>query len=134
MFVVKDLLDTLIGTWRTEGEVYDDGAVVASIRGTDAYEWLGTEFVVHRADVEMGGEQVRALEVVGPLSATPVPTRAYGADGTVEESTLEVTGDGHLSFGGPGARSVMRVDGDTATAEWRRDGSDEPWMTLRFAR
>ncbi|MCD2188403.1 hypothetical protein [Actinomycetospora soli] len=127
---MREQLDAIIGTWRTEGEV-DDGTTV---RGTDAYSWLGDAFVVHHVDVVMGDSPVRALEVIGPVSASPVPTRAFGGDGSVEESTLELTPDGHLSFGGPGARSVMRVDGDTGTGVWHRDGVAEPWMTLRFTR
>ncbi|MEJ2869659.1 hypothetical protein WCD74_17935 [Actinomycetospora sp. OC33-EN08] len=127
---MREQLDAIVGTWRTEGEV-DDGT---PIRGTDAYEWLGGEFVVHHVDVRMGETAVRALEVIGPLSASPVPSRAYGGDGSVEDSTVALTDDGHLTFGTDGARSVLRVDGDTATGVWHRTGADEPWMTLRLTR
>ncbi|MDL5154604.1 hypothetical protein [Actinomycetospora termitidis] len=123
-------LEAIVGTWRTEGEV-DDGT---PIRGTDAYEWLGEEFVVHHVDVHMGEDRVRALEVIGPISASPVPSRAFGSDGTVEDSVVELTGDGHLGFGSTGARAVLRVDGDTATGVWHRTGADQPWMTLRLTR
>jgi hypothetical protein len=41
------------------GEILDDlGEEVAErISGTDAYEWLGASFVVHRVEVAMGGTE-----------------------------------------------------------------------------
>ena len=73
-------LDVLIGTWRTEGEVFgDDGEIpVARVDGYDHYEWLGRAFVIHRIDVEMGGEPVQGLEMIGPyLGGRSFATRAY---------------------------------------------------------
>ena len=136
-------LDQLIGTWRTEGEVLgEDGeSVVATVLGTDAYEWLGTAFVVHRIDVRMGDEPVVGLEMIGPClpDAREVPTQAYDGDGGIQASTATLEDDGTLTFGADGARARLRPGGDgTMTADWDRtsDGGATwvPWLRLRFTR
>ena len=92
-----DELDALIGTWRTEGEVFgDDGETpVARVDGYDRCEWLGRAFVIHRIDVEMGAERVQGLEVIGPyLGGRSFATRAYDHEGGEQTSTATVDGDG----------------------------------------
>ena len=78
MAVQHPTLDPLIGVWHSRGQVLDeDGAtVVATIEGTDIYEWLGPT-VVHRADVMMGDRHARSLEVIEPYDADlgAFPTR-----------------------------------------------------------
>jgi hypothetical protein len=135
--------EPLIGTWRTEGEVLDeDGETVAEIEGRDLYDWLGQTFVVHRADVSMGGERGQVVEIFGPYleADRAFATRAYGSDGSEETSTSTIPSDRVFTFGTTGARATMEVaeDGRTATAEWiRTDDSGatwRPWMRLRFTR
>jgi len=134
-------LGPLIGTWRTEGEMLgDDGeTVVATVLGTDAYEWLGTAFVVHRIDVRMGDQPVAGLEMIGPClpDAVSFPTQAFDGEGGIESSTATVADDGTLTFGSDGARAHIRPGGDgTMTAAWERtpDGGATwvPWLRLRF--
>jgi hypothetical protein len=133
-------LDVLIGTWRTEGVILgDDGSTeVGRVEGTDAYEWLGGHFVIHRIDVSMGGEPVQGLEVIGPYDteAGGFPTRAYDNQGGVQTSLATVEEDRVLEFGADGARATLRVSEDsrTAHADWVRsdDGGETwvPWMRL----
>ena len=138
-----EAMDRIIGTWRTEGEVFgEDGtSVVAEVLGTDAYEWLGNAFVVHRIDVRMGGEHVVGLEMIGPCQegAREVPTQAYDGGGGIQSSVTTVEDDGTLTFGADGARARLRPGGDgTMTADWVRstDGGATwvPWLRLRFTR
>jgi hypothetical protein len=135
-------LEPLIGSWRTEGEVLgDDGvSVVATVEGTDAYEWLGP-FVVHRIDVVIGGRPTRALEIVEPYDEERAvfPTRAYDDQGAVEVSTAAADGPGRYVFRAGAARAVVEVagDGGTMRAQWTvpgDDGEPRPWMRLRFTR
>ncbi|MDQ4037211.1 MAG: hypothetical protein M3313_02380, partial [Actinomycetota bacterium] len=60
-------LTPLIGVWSADGEILDDRGeeVVQRVSGTDAYEWLGASFVVHRVEVMMGDAEVRQLEMIG---------------------------------------------------------------------
>ena len=131
----------LIGSWRTEGEVFgEDGrTVVATVVGSDVYERLGPT-VVHRVDVVIGGERTRALEVVEPYDARrgAFPTRAYDDRGGVESSTAVVR-DGVWTFRAGTARAELTVaaDGASMRARWTvrgADGGERPWMDLRLVR
>jgi hypothetical protein len=137
-------LDALIGTWRTRGEVLDEGGStpVQTVDGTDEYEWLGGHFVIHRIDVQMGGEPVRGLEIIGPLDPETgaYPTRAYDDQGGVQTARATVDDDGVWTFGADGARATLRLadDGQSMSADWVRtdDGGAtwRPWLRLRFTR
>ena len=137
-------LDALIGTWRTCGEVLgEDGSTpVAAVDGSDAYEWLGGHFVIHRIDVHMGGEPVRGLEIIGPFDPETgaYPTRAYDDRGGIQTATADVTDDGVWTFRADGAEATLRTtdDGQSMRADWLRtdDGGAtwRPWLRLRFTR
>jgi Protein of unknown function (DUF1579) len=137
-------LEALIGTWRTEGEVLgDDGSSpVATVEGTDAYEWLGRHFVVHRIDVQMGDDHIRGLELIGPYEPDirAFPTRACDNQGGVQTSVATVDDDGVWTFGAAAARATLRLDEDgrRMRAVWDRmqDGGEtwRPWLRLRFTR
>lgn len=137
-------LDALIGTWRTRGELFgDDGSTaIATIDGTDAYEWLGRCFVIHRVDVQMGDDRVEALEMIGPYDAEAAvyPTRAYDNQGGIHVSTATVDDEGVWTFGADGAKATLWIadGGQSMRAEWVRTDSagatGRPWMQLRFTR
>ena len=131
----------LVGAWRTEGEVFgEDGqTVIAAVAGSDVYEELGP-IVVHRVDVEIGGERTRALEIFEPYDAErgAFPTRAYDDRGNVETSTAAFT-DGTWTFHAGTAKATLEVAEDRASmhARWElqeSDGRRRPWMELRFTR
>ena len=136
-------LDVLIGTWRTEGDVFgDDGETpVGRVDGYDHYEWLGRAFVIHRIDVVMDGEGVQGLEVIGPyLGGRSFATRAYDHEGGEQTSTATVDGEGAWTFRADGAEAKLTISGDgsLALAEWIRtdDGGAtwRPWMRLTLSR
>lgn len=136
-------LEALIGAWRTEGEILgDDGATASTVDGVDAYEWLGPFFVVHRAAVTIGEDQIESLEMIGPYDPETgaFGTRAYDNDGHIDDATASVDDAGVWTFGAEGARATLWIDEDRQhmRAEWVRtdDGGDtwRPWMQLRFSR
>ena len=136
-------LDVLIGTWRTEGEVFgDDGEIpVARVDGYDHYEWLGRAFVIHRIDVEMGSEPVQGLEMIGPyLGGRSFATRAYDHEGGEQTSTATVDGDGVWTFRADGTEAKMSFSEDRSLAlvEWIRTdyggATWRPWMRLTLSR
>jgi hypothetical protein len=113
-------LDALIGTCRTEGEILgDDGSTtIGAIEGTDAYEWLGRFFVIHRVDVQMGDDHVEALEIVGPYDRDTgaYSTRAYDNQGGIQTSTATVDDDGVWTFGAGGRKPRPQSHGP---GQWR---------------
>ena len=136
-------LEVLIGSWRTHGEILDeDGEPVATLDGHDHYEWLGPFFVVHRIDVEMAGEHVQGLEMIGPYlpDQDAFATRAYDHEGGEQTSTATVDEAGVWTFGADGARATLTLDegGRNARAEWVRtdDGGAtwRPWIRLSLTR
>lgn len=136
-------LNALIGVWHTKGEVFgDDGSTsVATIEGTDSYEWLGEFFVIHRIEVRMGDDDVEGLEIIGAYDAErdAFPTRAYDNRGGVQTSSASVDAEGVWTFGADDARATLRPDADGRSlhAEWvRLDGEAEgrPWMRLTLTR
>lgn len=134
--------EPLIGSWRTAGEILDEhGESAGRIQGWDLYDRLGDSFVIHRVSVDMDGQQVQAVEVIGPeLGANTAATRAFGHDGSEETSTSVVAADRVFTFGSEGARARMEIaeDGMTGSAFWERSDDDGatwwPWMRLRFTR
>jgi hypothetical protein len=135
-------LGALIGSWHTTGEVLgDDGVtVVATIDGSDEYEWLGP-IVVHRVDVVMGDRRVRALEIFEPYDPAlrAFPTRAYDDQGGVETSTASVDEAGVWTFHAGESTATLRVsdDGAVMSVRWVTpgdDGTERPWLNLRLER
>jgi hypothetical protein len=140
----SERLEALIGSWRTTGDVLgDDGETrVASVDGHDHYEWLGPFFVIHRIDVEMGGERVQGLEMIGPYrpEEEAFATRAYDDAGGEQTSTATVDADGVWTFGADSAEATLTLaqDGRTARADRVRtdDGGEtwRRWMRLTLSR
>ena len=60
----NDKLSAIAGRWKTSGYVIGDPRL--PVEGTDIYEVLaGGHFLVHHVDVTVGGQEVRAIEVIG---------------------------------------------------------------------
>lgn len=121
--------------------------MVDRISGTDAYEWLGASFVVHRVEVAMGDGEVRQLEMIGPydVERDAFLTCAYdGVSGEIDRSIATVAEDGTWTFrGGTGpsrAESKVRVadDGRTIGGTWARTTDDGqtwiPWLRMHWTR
>ena len=105
-------LDVLIGTWRTQGDVFgEDGETpIARVDGFDHFGWLGRAFVIHRIDVEMGGERVEGLEIIGPYlpDRRAFATRAYDHLGSEQTSTATLDDEGVWTFRADGEVDLSR--------------------------
>jgi hypothetical protein len=148
-------LSTIAGRWRTSGYVVGDPRV--PVEGTDHYEVLpGGHFLVHHVDVTVGGQEVRAIEVIGEPDpdSDAYLARNFNGEGSVEVMKLQIDDDGVFRFTGGGdvapaaqpghaptaqVRSTLTVSPDRASmnAFWERseNGIDwEPWMYITFTR
>jgi Protein of unknown function (DUF1579) len=67
-------LHLFVGKWKTEGETHASAdAPAVKVAFMDTYEWMpGKFFLVHRADGQIGNEQLNTLEFIGydPSSQT----------------------------------------------------------------
>ncbi len=136
-------LDVLVGKWQSEGETIaskDEPAV--KIKGTDIYEWFhGDYFLLHHADVRMGEQQVKVIEVIGGYDASSqtYPMRSFDNQGNFQTMQASVDDKGVWTFVGESIRSTLVVaeDGSTMTAKWERtdDGSMwQHWMDMKFTK
>ena len=93
---LHDQLDQLVGTWRARGRIVDGPAAGDTWTGHDVYEWFpGRRHLVHRVDVEMGGQRNEGLEILTPRDATP--------------ATIDQTSTARLiTAAGTGSASVSR--------------------------
>lgn len=133
-------LAPFVGRWRTAGQVLaSEGSPALRIDGTDEYEWLpGGFFLLHRVDVRIGGEPVRALEIIGwDAERGDYFMRSFDSQGNagvmhagVRDGTWTFQGDAERFTGGFGE------DGGTLSGRWeRREGGRWlPWMDVHLTR
>lgn len=133
-------IEPLVGRWRTSGTVLgDDGAAVAAIDGSDDYEWMpGGNWLIHRADVTIGDERVRVLELIGEAKDDGTwAMHAFDGSGSYDTMTLSRRADGAFLLEGDGVRSTLTpaADGGAMTAVWERESAPGiwvRWMDMRF--
>lgn len=119
----------LIGIWKTTGEIKSGGTLLKLI-GTDSYELIldGT-FILHRADVEMGGERSETMEIIKLDDSGRHATMHYfnskGENGqmlgSIINSGFKIEGEG-LRFNGTIKEENTKISGKwsirTETGEW----------------
>jgi hypothetical protein len=123
-----DLLNSLIGTWVTDGEtVTGDGSPVMKIHASDIDEWVaGGLFVVHTAYGRIGDTDVGGIEMIGydPESKT-FRTHFFDSQGNVTNQELTFD-DGTWTWRGPHARATGLLSDDEREMptlhEWSDDG------------
>jgi hypothetical protein len=148
-------LHAIAGRWKTSGHVIGEPRI--PVVGTDTYEVLaGGYFIVHHIDVTVGGQSVRAIEVIGESDTAGggCLARSFDSEGNAELMRVTIDEDGVFHFaGGPEiAPAAQPTDASTArvrstlmvaegrrsmTALWERseDGINwHPWMDISFTR
>jgi hypothetical protein len=136
---LREAMNRLVGTWRTEGRMLDgDGATWV---GHDIYEWFpGGQHLVHRVDVEIFGTRKEAMEFLTPRKGSPdtVDQVSFDADGAVEKSVGYFSTEGRYCNDTGAARAVLSFDGPEAmSAHWQRREPGGPWvewMQVSFTR
>jgi hypothetical protein len=133
-------LAPFVGRWKTAGQVLSgDATPEFEFAGTDTYEWVpGGFFLLHRVDVNMGGERVQALEIIGwDAEREAYFARSYDHQGNVAEMRAVVR-DGTWTFLGDAERftGAFGDHGATLGGRWeRREGGRWlPWMDVRLTK
>lgn len=140
---MKHALDVLVGHWNTTGgnvPAEDDAAI--SIRGTDKYEWLpGRKFLIHHADVWMGGEKVDVIEVIGPcgeaLAGIAMNSFDNSGNHTVMSASQEAPNVWLFCNDALRARLTIHDGGRSMTARWERKAGGERWahwLNMHFSK
>lgn len=133
-------LDAVVGTWDSKGTMRTPDGTIA-ITGTDAYEWLpGQQFMIHKADVTVGGDKVDVIEIIGEYDEAKkaCAMHAFQSDGSHEVMWANVNTNGSLLFAGDTTRATLTTsqDGKAMDALWeqRTDGNWNHWMDMRFTK
>jgi hypothetical protein len=127
------LLQVFEGAWHTTGQTEaTDESPAIQIAGTDTYEWLpGRFFMAHHADVRMGEEEAKTLEIIGYDAATQkYPTHFFDNQGNTGTYQAHVH-EGIWTFQGATDRATLTisVDGNTMTAHWERTQDRIHWLS-----
>ncbi|RSZ63190.1 hypothetical protein EAH68_08400 [Corynebacterium hylobatis] len=136
---LREAMNRLVGTWRTEGRMLDGDGDTWS--GHDIYEWFpGGQHMVHRVDVEIFGARKESMEFLTPRegSVDTIDQVSFDAAGTVETSVGHFDMEGRYLIDAGGARAVLSFDGpDAMGAHWQyraADGTWIDWMRVSFTR
>lgn len=137
-----ELLEPLIGTWTTEGEMTNEaGEATLKIKGIDTYQWVsGGAFILHKVNVWMGEEKTESVEIIGQADDTLKTFIMRSFDHQGNFTTMEMSSDSPTSFKltGDKMRALLTVsDHKNMIAFWERTEDNViwlPWMALRFSR
>jgi uncharacterized protein DUF1579 len=133
-------LDVFVGKWNTEGTILaSPSGPTSKLKAVDTYEWLpGGFFLVHHVDGRMGGEEVKAIEIIGyDVTSQKYFTRSFDNQGntsTYQASLLDgvwtILGDSERFTG------LFGAGDSTLTGKWERfEGSEWlPWMDVRLTK
>lgn len=135
------MLGALEGHWRTEGRtVAAKDASSIQIAGTDTYAWLpGGFFMIHHADVRMGQDEAKTLEVIGYDVATNT-YHTHFFDNLGHTGSYQATVHQDVwTFEGVTDRATLTISnqGNTMKADWERtdDGVHwQDWMHITLTR
>lgn len=122
-------LQVFVGTWKTEGETRAGD----KISGTDSYEWFpGGHFLQHHINVQMGGQQVKGLEMIGYDPATgKYPMHFYDNQGnnTVSQATEH---NGAWTFTGEKERGTFTFseNGNVLSGTWEGSENGKDWAPI----
>ncbi len=139
---LRDAMNRLIGTWRSEGHIIDGGDHDGeSWAGHDVYEWFpGGQHMVHRVDVEIFGGREEAIEFFTPRggSTDTFDQISFDSDGSIEHAVGSFDADGRYHNVSDGMRAVLDFEApDHMRAKWEQrlpDGIWVDWMLVTFER
>jgi hypothetical protein len=129
-------LNKLIGTWNTYGVVIDGGEYDGTkIKGTDKYEWLAENLMLHSADVTFGNTKQRTIEIF-QLKDDGFDMTAYNSDGSIEKMKGYFDDEGIFRAGDDNIRTTLRIDssGSKMSALWEMNESGSEWMKMSFTK
>ena len=134
-------LHLFVGKWKTEGETHASAdAPAVKVAFMDTYEWMpGKFFLVHRADGQIGNEQLNTLEFIGydPSSQT-YSCHSFDNRGSTDLFHANLR-DHTWTIEGKSARftGVFANTGNTLTGQWEQssDGVNWlPWMDVKLTK
>lgn len=139
---ILSALNAIVGAWSSSGQMLaSEGNPPIEIKGTDTYEWQpGKQFMIHKADVTVGGNKVDVIEVIGEYddAKKACAMHAFQNDGTHGVMWASVNENDSFLFSGDAIRATLIVnpDGKTMNATWERLDNTQwvHWMDMHFVK
>jgi hypothetical protein len=134
-------LHLFVGTWKIEGETHAGvDASAVKVTGMDTYEWLaGKFFLVHRADRQIGNEQLNTIEFIGydPSSQT-YTCHSFDSRGNSDLFQANFR-DPIWTIEGKSSRftGMFATSGHTLTGKWEQSCNGVnwlPWMDVKLTK
>jgi hypothetical protein len=120
----------LIGIWKTEGTIFTDKGN-SKLVGTDSYELiLDGHFILHKADVSMGGETSQTFEIISlDSTAGKAKMQYFNAKGesgvmisSLTDNVYKIAGE-KLKFEG-----FINDENTLISGKWFLQGSNNEWI------
>jgi hypothetical protein len=119
----------LIGTWKTEGIIFD-GQANTRLSGIDTYEWiLNGQYILHKARVMMGEEESETFEIISAGKAeTEAKMQYYNSRGEegVETATL-AENEYRIEAEGMRFEGVINDDNSRISGKWALRTAQGDW-------
>jgi Protein of unknown function (DUF1579) len=134
-------LQIFVGKWNTEGETHASvDAPAVKVAFVDTYEWLaGKFFLVHRADGQIGNEEMNTIEFIGYDPSSQMYT-CHSFDNRGNSDLFQANFRDHTwTIEGKSARftGLFNSIGHTLTGQWEQssDGLNWlPWMDVKLTK
>ena len=133
-------LQFLIGTWNTEGTIWQDGERTGEIKGTDSYEWAaGGFYILHLVNVMMTEKKVEVVELIG-YDDTNRSYIMHSFDNEGNKMIMHAVSEkeGEIKIQSDNMRSTLNAGNkDQMEARWEKseDGVQwKHWMDMKFTR
>jgi hypothetical protein len=119
----------LIGVWNTTGQIVS-GNKTLRLNGTDTYEFiLGGNFILHKADVNMGSEKSETIEIISLDDSEDKAQMHYfntkAESGTMSGQIIDneflINGDG-IKFAG-----IINNGNTEVAGKWFLQKEDNTW-------
>ena len=128
------LFQPFIGKWKTTGKMYATrDTPEQKITGTDTYSWMtGKYFILHKADVLMGDQRNKVLEIIGyDARSKAFSMQSYNNTGqsTKMKATYSKRG---WKFEGSGMRfrGDFNAKKDIISGIWEKGGKSGNWKPV----
>jgi Protein of unknown function (DUF1579) len=134
-------LHLFVGKWNTEGETRaSEDTPATKVAFVDTYEWLpGKFFLVHRADGQIGNEELSTIEFIGyDASSQMYSCHSFDSHGNADLFQANLR-DRTWTIEGESARftGLFSNTGNILTGQWEQssDGLNWlPWMDVKLTK
>ena len=128
--IIESNFKRLLGVWNTTGLIKSNQND-QKLNGIDSYELiLDGNYILHKADVQMGDERSETLEMIALDNAPDKASMQYfnskGEDGVMTSSVIN--NDFNIEGKGLMFKGTINTDNTAIIGKWYRQSDDDKWI------